>query len=152
MSRMKRVLAAMLLVLALSVVAWAGPAGAKLIKKKFHGAVTMQYEKNPTGTDRFFGTVTSPKHRCVNGALVDLGFRPAFEGGGGGNTARSVVASTHADANGNWEIFYEVSPNPAYPFASFSASSRKRTLKTHKRGVVIVCKFQTSPVTTVVPG
>jgi hypothetical protein len=151
MSRKNRLVAALLLLVALTALAGAGSAGAKLIKKKFHGAVTMQYEKNPTGTDRFFGTVTSPKHRCVSGAKVDLGFRPAFEGGGVGTT-RTVVASTHADANGNWEIFYEVSPSPAYDFASFSASSPKRTLKTPKRGVVIVCKFQTSPVQTVVPG
>jgi hypothetical protein len=149
---MHRLLGALLVVVALTVIAGAGSAGAKLIKKKFHGAVTMQYEKNPTGTDRFFGTVTSTKHRCVSGAKVDLGFRPAFEGGGGSSTPRTIVASTHADANGNWQIFYEVSPNPAYPFASFSASSPKRTLNTHKRGVVIVCKFQTSPVQTVVPG
>jgi hypothetical protein len=152
MSRMNRLLGALVLVVALSVVAGAGSAGAKLIKKKFHGAVTMTYEKNLNGPDRFFGTVTSPKQRCVSGALVSLGFRPAFEGGGGSNQPRTIVASTHADTNGNWQILYEVSPSPTYPFASFSASSAKRTLQTKKRGVFIVCKFQTSPVQTVVPG
>ena len=152
MSRAKRVLAAALLAVALTAVVGAGAASGKLIKKKFHGTVTMNYEKNVAGTDRFFGTVTSPKRRCVNGALVELGFRPAFEGGGGSSTPRTVVASTHADPNGNWQVFYEVSPNPSYDFASFSASSPKRTLKTHKRGVVIVCKFQTSEVRTIYPG
>src|SRR3954451_17007687 len=126
MSR-NRVLAAALLAFALIVLVGGSVAGAKLIKKKFHGAVTINYGKNLTGTDRFFGTVTSPKHRCANGALVELGFRPAFEGGGGSNIARTIVASTHADANGNWEIFYEVSPSPSYDFASFSASSPKWT-------------------------
>ncbi|MFL5908777.1 MAG: hypothetical protein ACJ75Z_14420 [Solirubrobacterales bacterium] len=151
MSR-NRVLAAALLAFALIALVGGSVAGAKLIKKKFHGGVTINYEKNLTGTDRFFGTVTSAKHRCVGGALVELGFRPAFEGGGSSNVARTIVASTHADANGNWEIFYEVSPSPSYDFASFSASSPKRTLNTRKRGVVIVCKFQTSEVKTISPG
>ena len=151
MSRINRILAAAVLVFALTVVAGAGQAGAKLIRKKFHGTVTMEYEKNPTGTDRFFGNVISPKHRCVSGAVVDLGFRPAFEGGGS-SAPRTTVASTHADANGYWQIFYEVSPNPSYDFASFSASSPDRTLKTRKRNVKIVCKFSPSPVKTVVPG
>jgi hypothetical protein len=151
MSRKNHVLAAALLLVAFTALVGTGSAGAKLIKKKFHGSVTMEYEKNLTGTDRFFGTVSSPKARCARGAVVDLGFKPAFEGGGGGG-ARTTVASTHADAQGNWEILYEVTPSPAYDFASFSASSPFRELKTGKPGVRIVCKFQTSPVKTIYPG
>ena|SRR5690242_2110181 len=153
MTRSIRVLG--IAVLALTICALAGPgaAGAKLKKKKVHGLVTMAYEKNATGgDDRFFGVVSSPNRRCANGARVDLGFRPAFEGGGGTETPRTIVASTHADAQGNWQIFYKVTPNPAYDFQSYSASSPRRTLKTKKRGVVLVCKFATSEVLTLFPG
>jgi hypothetical protein len=150
MSRQNRVLGAFLVMLLLAAVVGAGIADAK--KRKFHGAVTMSYEKNPNGTDRFFGTVTSPNQRCVRGAVVNLGFKPAFEGGGGSGDTRTTVATTRSDANGNWEMFYEVTPNPAYDFASFSASSPVRPLKSKKPGVKLVCKFQTSEVKTIYPG
>jgi hypothetical protein len=149
MSSRNRVLAAFLLLLGLTAVTATDAIGTKLIKKKFHGAVTINYQRNLTGTDRFYGTVTSPKRRCVNGALVNLGFRPASEGGGGTNVPRTIVASTHADADGNWVIDYEVSPNPNYTFASYSASSPKRRLKAAKPNVRLVCKFETSEVQTI---
>jgi hypothetical protein len=149
MSSRNRVLAAILLVLGLTAAVATGATGTKLIIKKFHGAVTINYQRNLTGTDRFYGTVTSPKHRCVSGALVDLGFRPAVEGGGGSNVPRTTVASTRADSNGNWEIFYEVSPSPNYNFASYSASSPKRRLKSGKENVRLVCKFAKSVVQTI---
>jgi hypothetical protein len=149
MSSRNRVFAALFLLVGLTAATAAGATGTKLIKKKFHGAVTINYQRNLTGTDRFYGTVTSPKHRCASGALVNLGYRPASEGGGGTNVPRTTVASTHADANGNWEIDYEVSPNPSSTFASFSASSPKRRLKSAKPNVRLVCKFATSEVQTI---
>jgi len=153
MARTIRVLGIATLALALVALIGPGVAGAKLKKKKVHGQVTIAYEKNASGgDDRFSGVVSSPNPRCANGARVDLGFRPAFEGGGGTDTPRTVVASTNADAQGNWQIFYKVTPSPAYDFASYSASSPKRTLKTKKKNVLLVCKFATSEVLTLFPG
>jgi hypothetical protein len=153
MTRSIRVLGIAALALALCALAGPGVAGAKLKKKKVHGFVTIAYEKNASGgDDRFFGVVSSPNPRCENGAHVDLGFRPAFEGGGGTDVPRTIVASTNADAQGNWQIFYKVTPNPAYDFASYSASSPKRKFKIKKKNVLLVCKFATSEVITLFPG
>jgi hypothetical protein len=153
MTRTIRVLGIAALALLLCAVASAGPASAKIRKKKVHGSVTITYEKNASGgDDRFFGVVNSPNARCARGARVDLGFKPGFEGGGGSSFPRTTVASTRADALGNWQIFYKVTPNPAYDFQSYSASSPKRTLKTKRRGLVLVCKFATSDVITLFPG
>jgi hypothetical protein len=153
MTRTIRVIGIAALALALGALAGPGLAGAKLKKKKFHGQVTIVHEKNASsGEDRFFGIVSSPKARCANGARVDLGFRPAFEGGGGTEFPRTIVASTNADPQGNWQIFYKVTPNPAYDFQSYSASSPKRILKTKKKNLVLVCKFATSEVITLFPG
>lgn len=149
MTSRKPLLAALLLMLGLMAVTASGASGTKLVKKKFHGEVTINYQRNLTGPDRFFGTVTSRKRRCVDAALVNLGYRPASEGGGGTDLPRTTVASTHADASGNWVIDYEVPPNPSYQFASFSASSPKRVLRTKKPNVRIVCKFATSEVQTI---
>jgi hypothetical protein len=153
MTRTVRVLGIASLALALAALAGTGVAGAKLKKKKVHGQVTIAYEKNATGgDDRFSGVVSSTNPRCANGARVDLGFRPAFEGGGGTDIPRTIVASTNADAHGNWQIFYKVTPNPAYDFQSYSASSPKRILKTKRKNVLLVCKFATSEVITLFPG
>lgn len=151
MTRTARILGIAVLVLAFGAVVAASPAAAK--KKKVHGNITINYERNPTGPDRFFGTVSASNGRCVRGALVNLGFKPAFEGGGGADDSpRTTVASTTSDASGNWAITYEVTPNPAYDFQSYSASSPKRTLKTKKKGVKLVCKFAASEVLTLFPG
>ena len=68
MTRMIRVLGIAGLALALSAVAGSGVAGAKIKKKKVHGQVTIGHEHSPGGTDRFFGTVSSPNARCNRGA------------------------------------------------------------------------------------
>jgi hypothetical protein len=150
MSRMIRILGFAVLTCALGALVTAGPAVAK--KKKVHGNITIAYERNATGTDRFFGTVSSPNPRCVNGALVNLGYKPAFEGGGGSDIPRTTVASSNADAAGSWQIFYEVTPNGVSDFQSYSASSPVRTRKTKRRDVKLVCKFATSEVLTLFPG
>jgi len=151
MSRTIRILGIAALVLALAAIAGPGTAGAT--KKKVHGSVTIAHEKNAaSGEDRFYGVVNSPNPRCKRGAVVNLGFKPAFEGGGGSDIARTTVASTRANAQGNWEIFYKVTPSPAYDFQSFSANSPKRVLKTKRPGVKLVCKFAASEVITLFPG
>jgi hypothetical protein len=150
MTRTIRTFGIAALVLGLAALMSAGPAAAK--KKKVHGTVTMTYEYNATGTDRFAGTVNSPNSRCVRGATVDLGFKPAFEGGGGSDYPRTTVARTKADTAGNWAISYEVTPNGVSDFSSYSASSPTRTLKTNKKGLKLVCKFATSDVITLFPG
>jgi phage tail tape-measure protein len=150
MTRAIRTLGIALLVLALAALVGAGPAAAK--KKKVHGTITIAYEPNPSGPDRFFGTLGASNPRCVRGAVVNLGFRPAFEGGGGSDTPRTTVASTRSDTAGNWQVSYEVTPNPAYDFQSYSADSPTRTLKTKKKGVKLVCKFAASEVLTLFPG
>jgi hypothetical protein len=150
MTRTIRSLGAIALVLCLTAVAGASPAVAK--KKKVHGTITIAYERDPSGPDRFSGTLSSSNPRCLRGATVNLGFRPAFEGGGGSDTPRTTVASTTSDATGNWSIAYEVTPNPAYDFQSYSASSPRRALKTKHRKVKLVCKFAASEVLTLFPG
>ena len=150
MTRTIRVLGIAALVLALGAIAGPGSAGAK--KKKVHGTITITYERNAAGPDRFFGTLSASNPRCVRGAVVNLGFKPAFEGGGCSHTPRTTVASTNSDAAGNWQATYEVTPNPAYDFQSYSASSPKRTLKTKHKGVKLVCKFAASEVVTLFPG
>lgn len=150
MTRITRNLGIAMVVLALAALVAAGPAAAK--KKKVHGSVTMTYEYNPAGADRFFGSVNSPNSRCVRNATVILGFKPAFEGGGGSDYPRTAVASTRSDSAGNWSIFYEVTPNGVSDFSSYSASSPTRTLKTKRRDVKLVCKFATSDVITLFPG
>ena len=153
MTRTIRVLGIAALALALAGLAGPGLAGAKIKKKKVHGQVTIAHDKNAsTGQDRFFGVVSSPNGRCNSGAKVDLGFRPAFEGGSGSSFPRTIVASTQSDAQGNWEIFYTAGPNGISPFSSYSASAPKRTLKTKKKNVLLVCKFATSPVITLATG
>lgn len=153
MTRTIRVLGITALALALAALAGPGLASAKTKKKKVHGNVTISYEKNASsGEDRFYGVVNSPNPRCRSGARVHLGFRPAFEGGGGGDFPRTTVASTQADTQGNWQILYKVTPNPAYDFQSYSASSPKRKLKTKRKGLLLVCKFATSDVITLFPG
>jgi hypothetical protein len=138
------------LVIALGALVAAGPATAK--KKKVHGTVTITYERNASGPDRFFGTLNASNARCVRGAVVKLGFRPAFEGGGGSEFPRTTVGTTSSDPAGSWQVAYEVTPNPAYDFQSYSADSPKRTLKTKKKGVKLVCKFAASEVLTLFPG
>jgi hypothetical protein len=151
MTRTLRVFGVAALVLALFAIAGPGAAGAK--KKKVHGSLTIAHEKNAvSGDDRFYGVVSSPNPRCARGALVNLGFRPAFEGGGGSDIPRVTVASDRADGQGNWEILFKVTPNPAYDFQSYSADSPKRVLKTNKPGVKLVCKFAASRVITLFPG
>jgi hypothetical protein len=147
---MIRILGVAALICALGVVVAATPAGAK--KKKVRGNITMTYEYNAAGPDRFFGTVNSPNARCRRGALVNLGYKPAFEGGGGSDIPRTTVASTNSDTAGNWQIQYEVTPNGMSDFQSYSASSPVRTLKTKKKGVKLVCKFAASEVLTLFPG
>jgi len=83
---------------------------------------------------------------------ITLGFKPAFEGGGGTAFPRTPVATTQSDTAGTWEIFYEVQPNGISPFSSYSASTPKRTLKTKKRGVVLVCKITQSATLTLASG
>jgi hypothetical protein len=151
MTRTIRALGAVALALALSALLMPGTAGAT--KKKVHGSLTIAYEKNAAnGEDRFFGVVNSPNPRCERGAVVNLGFKPAFEGGGGSDIPRTTVASTRADAQGNWQTFYKLTPSPAYDFQSFSADSPKRVLKTNRPGVKLVCKFAASEVITLFPG
>ena len=151
MSRTIRILGIAALVLALAAIAGPGTAGAK--KKKVHGSLTIAHQKNAvSGQDRFYGVVSSPNPRCVRGALVNLGFKPAFEGGGGSDIPRITIATTRANAQGNWEIFYKVTPSPAYDFQSFSADSPKRVLKTKRPGIKLVCKFAASEVITLFPG
>jgi hypothetical protein len=150
MTRTIRTFGIAVLVLTLGALVSAGPAAAK--KKKVHGAVTITYERNASGPDRFFGTLTASSPRCVRGAVVNLGFRPAFEGGGGSDIPRTTVTSTKSDSAGNWQVAYEVAPNPAYDFQSYSADSPKRTLKTKHKGVKLVCKFAASEVLTLFPG
>jgi len=150
MTRFIRVLGIAALVIALGALFTAAPAAAK--KKKVHGRVTMTYEPNPTGPDRFFGTVSSRNPRCLRGAVVKLGFKPAFEGAGGTDIPRTTVASTRSDAAGAWQLLYEVAPRPGYVFQSYSAASPVRTLKTKRKDVKLVCKFSTSPVLTLFTG
>jgi hypothetical protein len=150
MSRVIRIMGVALLAIALSAAVGTGAADAK--KKKVHGNVTITYERNTVGSDRFFGLVSSPNPRCARGAVVNLGYKPAFEGGGGSDIPRITVASTRADAQGNWQILYEVTPNGVSDFQSYSASSPIRHLKTHRRNVTLVCKFMTSEVLTLFPG
>jgi hypothetical protein len=150
MTRTIRLIGIATLVLALGAIAGPGVAGAK--KKKVHGTITITYERNPSGPDRFFGTLSAANPRCIRGAEVDLGFRPAFEGGGGSDTTRTTVASTRSDAAGNWQVAYEVTPNPAYDFQSYSASSPTKTRKTKHKNVKLVCKFAASEVLTLFPG
>jgi hypothetical protein len=150
MARTIRTFAIALLVLALGAVVGAGPVAAK--KKKVRGSVKMTYEYNPAGPDRFFGTVNSPNSRCIRGATVALGFKPAFEGGGGSDYPRTTVARTKSDTAGNWSISYEVTPNGISDFSSYSAAAPVRTLKTKKKGLKLVCKFATSEVITLFPG
>jgi hypothetical protein len=153
MSRTTRILGAALLTLALSATIGTALAGAKIKKKKVHGSVTIAYEKNASaGTDRFFGLVSSPNPRCARGAVVTLGYKPAFEGGGGSDIPRTPVGTTQADAQGNWQILYDVKPNGTSDFQSYSASSPVRQLKTHRRDVRLVCKFAASEVLTLFPG
>jgi hypothetical protein len=129
-----------------------GVAGAKVKKKKIHGQITIAYEKNPTGTDRFSGAVTSPNSRCNRGATVQLGFRPAFEGSPGSNYPRTIVGSTKSDTAGGWEIFYEVAPNGVSPFSSYSATAPKRRLSTKRPGLKLICKYASSSVITLASG
>jgi hypothetical protein len=150
MNRTIRSLGAVALVLGLITAAGVSPAIAK--KKKVHGTITIAYERDATGPDRFSGTLSASNPRCVRGATVNLGFRPAFEGGGGSETPRTTVASTSSGPTGSWGIAYEVTPNPAYDFQSYSASSPPRTLKTKHRNVKLVCKFAASEVLTLFPG
>ena len=150
MTRTIRVLGIAVLVLALGAIAGPAVAGAK--KKKVHGTITITYEPNPSGPDRFFGTLSASNPRCIRGAVVNLGFKPAFEGGGGSDLPRTTVAATRSDATGNWQVGYEVTPNPAYDFQSYSASSPKRIRKTKRKNVKLVCKFATSEVLTLFPG
>ena len=152
MTRTIRVLGITALAVALTALAGPGLASAKTKKKKVHGSVTIFYEKNASGgEDRFFGVVKSPNPRCRSAARVDLGFRPAFEGGGGSEFPRTIVGSTRSDTQGKWQILYKVTPNPAYDFQSYSASSAKRKLKTMQPGLLLVCKYATSDVITL-PG
>ena len=150
MSRPIRLLGIAALVLALGAIAGPGVAAAK--KKKVHGTITISYERNPSGPDRFLGTLSASNPRCIRGATVNLGFKPAFEGGGGSDTPRTNVAATTSDAAGNWQVGYEVTPNPAYDFQSYSASSPKRIRKTMHKNVKLVCKFASSEVLTLFPG
>jgi hypothetical protein len=153
MSRTIRILGAALLTLALSATIGTALAGAKIKKKKVHGSVSITYEKNAAGgTDLFFGLVSSPNPRCARGAVVALGYKPAFEGGGGSDIPRTTVGTTQADAQGNWQILYDVKPNGTSDFQSNSASSPVRQLKTQRRNVRLVCKFATSEVLTLFPG
>jgi|SRR3954447_7943477 hypothetical protein len=150
MSRLTRIMGIAVLTCALGALVGAGPAVAK--KKKVHGNLTITYEHNATGTDRFFGTVSASNPRCVRGAVVNLGYKPAFEGGGGGDDPRVTVARTTSDTTGNWQINYEVAPNGTSDFQSYSASSPVRTLKTKHKGVKLVCKLAASEVLTLFPG
>jgi hypothetical protein len=150
MSRLIRVLAVALLAGLLGAIVGTGTASAK--KKKVRGNLTITYEHNPGGADRFFGTLDSPNSRCIRGAVVNLGFKPAFEGGGGSDIPRTTVASTRSDAAGSWQILYDVTPQPGYDFQSYSAASPARTLKTKRKDVKLVCKFRTSEVITLFPG
>jgi hypothetical protein len=150
MTRLVRIVSVATLVCAVGAMVAATPAGAK--KKKVHGSLTITYEFNPTGTDRFFGTLNASNPRCVRRAVVNLGFKPAFEGGGGSDTPRTTVAATKSDTAGNWQVSYEVTPNPAYDFQSYSADSPTRTLKTRRKGLKLVCKFAASEVLTLFPG
>jgi hypothetical protein len=150
MTRTIRSLGAIALVLGLTAGVGVSQAIAK--KKKVHGTITIAYQRDAAGPDHFSGTLSASNPRCVRGATVNLGFRPAFEGGGGSETPRTTVASTTSDPAGNWSIAYEVTPNPAYDFQSYSASSPAKTLKTKHRNVKLVCKFAASEVLTLFPG
>jgi hypothetical protein len=151
MTRTVRILCIAALALGLSAIA--GPGLAAAAKKKVHGTLTIAHEKNAvSGDDRFYGVVSSPNRRCARGAVVNLGFKPAFEGGGGSDIPRVTVASTRSNAQGGWEILFKVTPNPAYDFQSYSADSPKRVLKTKKPGLKLVCKFAASRVITLFPG
>jgi hypothetical protein len=151
MTRSVRILGIAALVLGLSATAAPGLAGAA--KKKVRGTLTIAHEKNAvSGDDRFYGVVSSPNRRCARGAVVNLGFKPAFEGGGGSDIPRVTVASTRSDQQGSWEILYKVTPNPAYDFQSYSVDSPKRVLRTNKPGLKLVCKFTASRVITLFPG
>jgi hypothetical protein len=150
MTRTTRAFGIAVLVLVLGALVGAGPAAAK--KKKVRGTITISYERNPAGPDRFVGTLNASNPRCLRGAVVNLGFRPAFEGGGGSDIPRTTVATTKADTAGSWQVSYEVTPNPAYDFQSYSAESPKRTLKTKNKRLKLVCKFTASQVLTLFPG
>ena len=128
MTRTIRVLGITTLALALAALAGPGLASAKTEKKKVHGNITISYEKNASGgEDRFFGLVNSPNPRCRSSARVDLGFRPAFEGGGSSEFPRTIVASTRADTQGNWQILYKVTPNQ--PTTSSPTPPRRRSAR-----------------------
>ena len=150
MTRNFRLIGIAALVIALGALVAAAPASAK--KKKVHGQLTISYEFNRTGTDRFFGAVTSPNPRCNRGTTVNLGFKPAFEGGGGDDSPRTTVASSKSDSAGNWQIFYEVQPNGVSDFSSYAAMAPKRTLKTKMKGVKLICKYASSEPVTLFPG
>jgi hypothetical protein len=134
-----------LLVPALTFAIGLGTAGAH--KKRTPKDVTMDFQRNLTGTDRFSGVVTSPRPLCAKGALIQLAYRPAFEGGGGSEPAQ-IVATTRADANGNWAIDYEVT-GLSGDFSTYAARSPKQRLKPRNNRHKHVCKAGASPTRTV---
>jgi len=131
---------AMLLVAAIGI----GTAGAH--KQKSLKQVTMEFQRNLSGTDRFSGVVSSGNPKCTKGALVQLAYRPAFEGGGGSEQA--IVATTRTDATGNWAIDYEVSGGTG-EFSTFAARSPKARLKPKNSRHKHICKAGASETRTI---
>jgi hypothetical protein len=122
-----------------------GPAGAH--KQKSLKQVTMEFQRNLSGTDRFSGVVSSGNPRCIKGALVQLAYRPAFEGGGGSEEA-TIVATTRTDGTGNWAIDYEVSGGTG-EFSTFAARSPKARLKPKNSRHKHICKAGASETRTI---
>jgi hypothetical protein len=129
------------LVLALMGVAAPDAFGVKK-KKRVKVNVSMVYEQNLTGTDRFYGVVSSRNPRCVRGASVTLESRPLpLEGGSGNEPPPTPVASGRADRAGNWQILFEV---PANSYKLYSPDVPKRKFK--KGTVICLAGFFPEPV------
>jgi len=143
---MNRLLGAGLLAVSLVMAVAVGAADAK--KVKWPRQVTMEFTRNLTGIDRFSGVVSSPNPACARGAIVKLHYRPANEGGGGGDVPPTTVATARADAHGNWTIDYEVTDTGS-DFSTFAAHVDRNRLKTKKGKPQRVCKAAGSPTQTI---
>lgn len=172
MNATTRLIAVAGLVVALAIALF--PAAATAHKKRFLREVTMDFQRNPAGVDSFFGVVTSPAQaapeedfepseepfiarsagasnpRCVRGALVELRYRPGFEGGGGSEFQPTVVARTRTDKQGNWQISHEVTGTMGPgEFSTYGVAVRKNRVKPKDKKHKHICKGAFSETKTI---
>ena len=145
-SATKRLLGTGLLAVSLMMAMGVGSAVGKKVRSPRE--VSMEFTRNLTGTDQFSGVVSSPNPACVRGAVVKLYYRPASEGGGGGQTP-TTVATARADASGNWTISYEVTDSPSSDFSTFAAHVDRNHLKSKPGKPQRVCTSGASPTKTI---